>query len=122
MIDDFYILQIGDTEMSSKGLVVGHKDSPLNDEGRKEAQEAAKILAGHEFAALCHSTQKRAEETAHIVAEECPCRLYPMEKLKDRGWGEWESQFMSMDEMLEKEDKLPPNAETLQAFRERVLG
>jgi broad specificity phosphatase PhoE len=121
MIDSFYFFQIGNTEWTSCELVVGQKDIPLSEEGRHQAQESAKVLAGHPFASLCHGTLGRAKETAHIIAEQCPCRLFPLDSLNDRCWGEWESKSIPLEQLMNSEDHLPHGAESHSAFKERVL-
>jgi len=117
-MDAFFFLRHGQTDWNVQGLLMGQQDIPLNDDGRQQAYHAAKVLAGHEIASLCHSPLARAKETAQIIAGECHCNLYPLDPLKERCWGTWEGQVISSEQLLNAN---PPGAESESGFRERVL-
>jgi broad specificity phosphatase PhoE len=120
-VDSFYFLRHGQTDWNIQGLLMGQRDIALNEMGRHQAREAAKILAGHHIASLCHSPLIRARETAQIIASQCPCSLYPMSQLSERFWGSLEGEKISQEDLLRRESMLPRGAESLDVFQHRVL-
>jgi probable phosphoglycerate mutase len=81
----------GETEWSKVGRHTGTTDLPLLDEGRAQAQSAARavgrILGGRE-AAIHTSPLKRARETAGIVAPGREARVCPL--LREYDYGDYE--------------------------------
>ena len=72
-----YIIRHGQTEMNKAGRLQGRRDVPLNENGEKQAEEAAGILSGIEFDHVFSSPLTRAVRTAEIVtggAEQIPKR------------------------------------------------
>ncbi len=72
----FVVVRHGATEWSRTGRHTGRTDLPLLDEGRREAQELGRRLAGHGFALVLTSPLRRARETCEIAgfgpaAQEC---------------------------------------------------
>jgi uncharacterized phosphatase len=121
MKDSFYFLRHAQTDWNVENLIMGKKDIPLNEIGRKQAVQAAKILAGYPFASLCYSPLLRSKETAEIIASLCPCSLYSLDELQERGWGEWEGLAITYEEMLEmSEEEIPIGAEPHDLFLSRV--
>jgi broad specificity phosphatase PhoE len=121
-MESFYFLKHGQTDWNAKGLLIGQQDIPLNELGRRQAFEAAKILAGHEPASICYSPLARAKETAFIVAEECPCSLYGMSGFAERCWGKWEGKAATQMLIENVEENLPADAERYVDFKNRVLA
>lgn len=121
-MDAFYFLHHGQTDWNLRGQLMGHHDISLNDNGRKQAHDAAKILIGHDISSICYSPLLRAEETAKIIAQDCPCNLYALTGFSERAWGEWEGKVVPKDQLKKAEDHLPLGAESLQEFRQRVLN
>jgi broad specificity phosphatase PhoE len=64
-------IEHGSTEFDDHDLVHGHKDIPLNDEGRRESERLGRRLlwATVKPAHLYASDLKRAAETAHIAGQ-----------------------------------------------------
>lgn len=85
----------GQTDWNAEGLLQGGTDVPLNDHGRMQAHETAKLLKAHgEWDVIVASPMKRALETAKILAEDLGCdhhiKTYP--DLKERSYGDYEGQ------------------------------
>jgi broad specificity phosphatase PhoE len=59
----------GQTEYNAVRRFQGHLPVPLDDVGREQAHELARVAAGREWAALLCSPLARARETAEIVGE-----------------------------------------------------
>jgi Fructose-2,6-bisphosphatase len=85
-----YLVRHGETDWNVKGLVQGHSDIPLNENGRWQAKELAKKLARINFAAAFSSDLIRAKKTAEIVALEKKITLKTITALRERRFGRLE--------------------------------
>ena len=65
-----YIVRHGKTALNSARVMQGRIDCPLNEEGRKQAEEAARSLRenGVTFSFVFSSPLTRAVQTAEIIA------------------------------------------------------
>lgn len=85
----------GQTDWNAEGLLQGGTDVPLNDHGRMQAHETAKLLkeAG-EWDVIVSSPMKRALETAKILAADLGCeqKIKTYADLKERTYGDYEGQ------------------------------
>ena len=63
-----YIIRHGKTELNKANVLQGRSNSPLNEEGFAQAQEAAEKLRGIHFDHVFSSPLIRAVQTAQIVA------------------------------------------------------
>ena len=63
-----YIVRHGKTDKNIANVLQGRSDQPLNDEGIKEAEDAAKMLGSIKFSYVYSSPLRRAIETAKILA------------------------------------------------------
>ena len=63
-----YIIRHGQTELNQRQVLQGRSDHPLNEDGIKQAQDAAAALSGLFFDHVFTSPLKRAVQTAQIVA------------------------------------------------------
>lgn len=106
----FFFLHHGSTDWSDQGRPMGQHDTALDDKGRQEAEEAGKVMVGHEIASLCFSPQPRAKETAQIIAKYCHCGLYPLDGFKEQPCANEKMQTGT----------LPEGAESAASFAERV--
>lgn len=100
---------------------MGQQDISLNEQGRQQAFEASKILAGLSIATLCHSPLARAKETAQIVVSQCPCNLLALDDLKERRWGDLEGKAISTEQLSAAEQEIPNGAESKDTFKKRIL-
>jgi Fructose-2,6-bisphosphatase len=71
----FYIVRHGQSEGNAKGLVQGHLDMPLDEEGRAQARDAAAWLATRGIEAAVASPLSRAAETGRIITAACGLEL-----------------------------------------------
>jgi len=70
--------------------VQGFTDTPLNEEGRRQAHELAGRVAAMDIAALWTSDLSRAAETAEIVGQRIGLRPRPDRRLREGDRGVWE--------------------------------
>ena len=63
-----YMIRHGQTEMSTRMLLQGRSDTPLNDTGIAQAREAAERLKDLKFDYVFTSPLKRAVQTAQLIA------------------------------------------------------
>ena len=69
------LIRHGQTDWNLADKLQGSSDIPLNDTGRGQALEAARLLAGVEWSAIVSSPLGRARETAEIIAAELGIEL-----------------------------------------------
>lgn len=65
-----YFIRHGLSELNVKGLYAGHTDTPLTEEGRKQAKIAGQEAKNLKIGLIISSPLSRALETAQVVAEE----------------------------------------------------
>ena len=70
-----YIIRHGKTELNKANVLQGRSNYPLNDEGIRQAEEAAKMLESIVFDYVYSSPLIRAVQTAEIVAPDKEIRL-----------------------------------------------
>ena len=78
----------GETDWNVAGKLQGWTDVPLNDNGRRQADELSETLAGFGFSHICTSPLRRAAETAEIIASRLNLAAPTChEGLKERNFG-----------------------------------
>lgn len=85
-----YIVRHGETEWNVKGLLQGHKDSPLTKEGVNQAKKISKKLGHIKFDLIFSSDLLRAKRTAEIIAEERKLAIETSRLLRERYFGTFE--------------------------------
>ncbi|MEY9183214.1 broad specificity phosphatase PhoE [Bradyrhizobium sp. USDA 326] len=65
----FYGLRHGATDWNREGRFQGRTDNPLNDDGLRQAREAAHLLRGVGISRIVASPLVRAARTAEIIAD-----------------------------------------------------
>lgn len=83
--------------------VMGSKDVPLNERGRRQAEELAARLAAEGVAAVWSSALARASETAAIVAARLGLEPRIEERLAESSRGAWEGRLVADIEREEPE-------------------
>lgn len=86
-----YIIRHGRTEANDKGIIQGHHDSPLTEEGVKQASRRMQDLTDVKFDSAFSSDTLRAFRTAEIVLAGRGLQIEAMEDLRERYWGKYES-------------------------------
>lgn len=60
----------GQSEANAQGIVAGHTDSPLTEQGRRDAHEIASDLKNRNITKIISSGLSRSKETAEIIGKE----------------------------------------------------
>ena len=106
---DIYLLRHGETDWNKTGLLQGHTDIPLNENGRKQVRDTAQKLSASaaKMDLIISSPLQRAHESAEIVARQLD---YPIENiivepmLIERSFGAGEGRTLA-----ERMKKFPDN-------------
>ncbi|MEA3355197.1 MAG: histidine phosphatase family protein [Patescibacteria group bacterium] len=85
-----YLVRHGQTDWNLKKKMQGHKDIPLNKNGIKQAQQAAKRLAKIKFDEAFSSDLSRAKQTAEIIALEHKLTIQTSKALRERSFGDFQ--------------------------------
>jgi broad specificity phosphatase PhoE len=79
----------GETDYNALRRFQGHLAVPLNDRGREQAHELARVAAEREWAALICSPLARARETAEIVGAAIGHYPIPDARFAETDCGDW---------------------------------
>jgi broad specificity phosphatase PhoE len=93
----------GETDYNAQRRFQGHLAVPLNDRGREQARELARMAAQREWATLICSPLARARETAEIVG--AAIGHYPIEdaRFAETDCGDWTDRFFDDVQAAEPE-------------------
>lgn len=90
------LIRHGQTDWNSISLIQGTRDNPLNDTGRDQARQTAKLLNAFnmQYDVLMSSPLSRAYETMEIIKSELNYQqeIHTLNELKEREFGELEGQ------------------------------
>ena len=106
----------GETDWNVERRYQGHADRPLNDTGRRQADELSRSLRDEPIVAVYASDLRRASETAEIVARSLDLPLHLDDRLREIDVGSWQGRSHS------ELDGALWDGETQDAHRERVVG
>lgn len=122
----------GETDWNAGARIQGLSDIPLNDKGLWQAGRAAQVLAqaGEPVAAIYSSDLARAYETARSIGRALSIEIGTDERLRERGFGEFEGRtFVDLEQEFPHDTArwrardpawAAPGGETLLALGERV--
>lgn len=107
----FYIVRHGETEWNIKGIIQGHKDSPLTKQGVGQAKQVAKLFKKVKFDEIFSSDLFRAKRTAEIIALEKKMAVKTNKLLRERLLGRFQGRKVvemrkELKEQLEKREEL----------------
>lgn len=117
-----YLVRHGETDWNLARRIQGATDIPLNDTGRAQAFETARLLARRHLDAVITSPLSRAFETGAVIAEELGLAVPTTDAdLVERQYGEAEG--LDYREMSERfpDDAPVPGRETREEVVERAL-
>lgn len=84
------VVRHGETDWNVAQRIQGHTDIPLNATGRRQAAQAASVLAGEGLAAVYSSDLARAHETASAIAQAAGLAVVADAALRERAFGHFE--------------------------------
>ena len=85
-----YLVRHGETEWNVAHIVQGFEDSPLTEQGVRQAEATAKELKRVPFDAIFSSDSSRAERTAEILRLERELAIQTSRELRERNFGKFE--------------------------------
>ena len=85
-----YIVRHGQTDWNTKGIVQGHLDSPLTEEGVRQAKAIGERFEGVSFDAVFSSDLARAVKTAEFAVLEKKLAVRTSQALRERRYGVFE--------------------------------
>ena len=95
--------------------VQGFRDTPLNDTGRRQADELAERVAEMGIVSLWASDLSRARETAEIVGARLGLDVRLDPRLREANRGRWEG-YRFVDIEREEPDATPPGGAPARSF------
>lgn len=120
----------GETAWNVESRIQGQLDIPLNDTGRRQAQQLAGALADEPIAAIYSSDLQRAQATAQALAQTTGAPLTLEPGLRERSFGDFQGRSFAQIAAEQPEaalrwrrrdpDYAPGGGESLHALRERI--
>jgi len=113
------LVRHGQTDWNVERRIQGTSDIPLNDTGRRQAREAAKLLRREHWDAIVSSPLSRARETAEILSAELGLgEVELVDALQERNYGAAEG--LTGAEAEERYQGRVPGRESPQEVLDRV--
>lgn len=125
-----FLLRHGETESNKQLRYVGREESPLTEQGKKEAALLAQALKEAHFSVIYSSPLSRSKETANILSTFHPgVEIIEDKRLVERDYGLFEGKTFEQLRteysdlykkwLLHPAKTAIPNAETLEAVQKR---
>lgn len=127
-----YLVRHGETDWNLQNRIQGQTDTPLNEQGRRQAQKLArKLQEKHHISSIYSSRQKRALETAQVVGRAIGLEPEVRQGLEEISLGKWEGYtWRQVREKFPEEYQIwynnrryqiPPQGESYQQLLDRLL-
>lgn len=111
------LVRHGQTEWNLLGKLQGQTDIPLNETGKRQAEECREFLKKSDWDVLITTSLKRARKTADIINESLKLPIVEMDHFKERHFGEGEG--LSREE---REKRYPDfNFPFMESYEELVV-
>ncbi len=94
------VLRHGVTAHNAGGVVQGHLDTPLAEDGREQARAVAPVIAAMAPCAVITSDLSRAADTADLLAAACGLTARPDARFREVHGGQW--QGLTIGEIAER--------------------
>ena len=94
-----YLIRQGQSDWNIQGRIQGSHDIPLNEAGRRQAEQLAKGMDSRLVTRIFSSTLARAMETAQRIGSRQKVEICPMPQLIEVEFGKWEG--MTWEEIME---------------------
>jgi broad specificity phosphatase PhoE len=120
-VTELLLVRHGETDWNRDRRYQGHADPPLNEAGRRQAEELAQQLLGIDFDVAYTSDLKRATETARIILANREVQLYADPGLREIDVGSWSG--LTREQIDEQfPEKARHDGESDEAHLQRVLA
>ena len=91
----FGLMRHAETLWNQEGRIQGHRDSPLTDRGKKDADGWGRKLSRIHWDRIVGSDLGRAVETAAIINYHLQIPFETDFRLREQDWGEWAAERMA---------------------------
>lgn len=121
-----FFIRHGETELNKSDSFRGDIDVPLNEEGKKQAEEIPNYLAAYKLSALYHSGMQRTAQTLSPLEKAKGLPSKKMENLDSLDTGDFSGLPKSkenrekLEHYRENPEEVIPGGESVQNFRDRV--
>lgn len=128
-----FLARHGETDWNLSNRIQGQTDIPLNENGKKQAEELVNTIKERElsFERIYTSKMIRAMETAKIVAGELGVKARILEGIEEISFGEWEGYtWRQVREKFPEEygiwhkdrrSHIPPGGESYEQLLQRAI-
>jgi probable phosphoglycerate mutase len=119
-----YVVRHGETVWNKKGIIQGHKDSPLTMRGIRSAGKLGKMLIKEAITLIYSSDLGRCVQTADIINKQLNVRLTKTAKLREQNFGDYNGK---LNKWVRKRidigdpDVKSPNGESFNQMKTRIL-
>lgn len=120
-----YFVRHGETIWNKKGLLQGHKDSPLTLKGKNTAERKGKALNKENIEIIYSSDLGRCVQTSEIINQRLRIELIKTPELRERDFGNLNGQTnKKVREKLDLSDlnERAPNGESFNQLKKRVIA
>jgi probable phosphoglycerate mutase len=107
----FGLMRHAETLWNQESRIQGHRDSPLTDKGKRDAESWGRQLSRISWDRIVGSDLGRAVETAAIINDYLQIPFEADSRLREQDWGEWAAERISKIES----EALPKLDETKRA-------
>lgn len=114
----FFFIRHGESVANAAHLFAGQMDVELTEQGKHDAEDAARWLEGEDIGSIFSSPLQRVWQTAEPVAKARGLEITPVPGIMERGYGEWEGKPTGdYDRGAE-----PPGGESPAQFNARTIA
>jgi broad specificity phosphatase PhoE len=121
-----YVVRHGETGMNSQNLFRGNKNPPLNESGKADAEDLAKIFSSLDISHIVSSDRTRAKTTAAAIARKKSQPVHMSENLRALNVGDFsgkprtEENVAALQHYIDHPDEKIPGGESLNEFKARI--
>lgn len=123
----WFLVRHGETDANKNGIIDGGGEinSPLNENGRRQAEGVAKSLKGLGIDLVISSDLLRAKQTAEIISKEIGAEVIFDSALRERHWGEYEGKTfeeanVGNADRYKRKDLHPKGGENWEMVEDRI--
>lgn len=113
------LIRHGETDWNALGRIQGKTDIPLNENGKKQAEQCRDYLKHSEWDVIVTSPLKRAKQTALIINEALQLEVVEMDEFMERSFGDAEGKTREERAILYPHHQYP-NQESREALVKRL--